>query len=397
MSYSLYLWHWPMLVLYRYSHPGELGAWDIALVATATGIASVLSWRFIEIPFRSGNLSFSNSKPKVFASTALVSATCIALGLYIHVTNGMPNRLDAETLKFAQAAGDLFGDWDNCEDANNPTLPGVEYCALGSPFAAKSYVLVWGDSHAGAYKDGLKSIIDTAATPVLIAWSGGCPPIFDARKDESVSSKAVDDHCFDQNERVRKLIETDERIAAVVMVGRWSYYLNGTGVGVDYENKIRVWPSEQIRDEQSQNDYFLLALQKTLLELNHSNKNVFVVEQAPEFSNYQARALAISLMNGSSDPDISVSRLTLETYANVTQRQGAVQSTLAAAEEAGLITILRTHEFFCDAQRCSLMLNGYPAYFDNNHVSSSGARQINHMFLPLVSFLGQSDNATASR
>lgn len=395
MSYSLYLWHWPMLVLYSYSHPAELGASDIALVAAATTIASVLSWKFVEIPFRSGKLHFSNSKPKVFGSTALVSAACIALGLYIHVTNGMPNRLDAETLKFAQAAGDLFGDWDNCAGADNDMLPGVEYCTLGSPFAADDYVLVWGDSHAGAYKEGLASIIDAAATPVLIAWAGGCPPVFDARKDESVSSRAVDDHCFDQNERVRKLIETDERIAAIVMVGRWSYYLNGTGVGVDDENKIRVWSGEQHGASSDQAEYFVHALHDTLRELSHSHQNVFVIEQAPEFSNYQARALAIGLMNGESGD--SVSSLTLESYANVTQRQGAVQSVLDEAESAGLITVLRTHEYFCDTQQCSLMLDGYPAYFDNNHVSSSGARRINRMFSPLIRFLGQSDSTTASR
>ena len=397
MSYSLYLWHWPLLVLYQYSQPEELGAGDIAIVGAATIIASALSWKFVEIPFRSGRISFSNSKPKVFVSTALISAACIALGLHIHFSNGMPNRLDAETLKFAQAADDLFGDLSDCTTADNDNLPGIEHCTLGNPLLAEDYVLVWGDSHAGAYKAGIASVVDAAGTPVLIAWTGGCPPVFDTRKDESVASMADDDHCFDQNERVRRLIETDERIAAVVLVGRWSYYLNGSGVGVDDGNTIRVWPSEQHSAASDQAGYFVEALHDTLTELSHGDHELFVVEQAPEFSNYQARALAISLMKGRTDEDASVARLTLESYASVTQRQGAVQTVLNDAESANLATILRTHEFFCDAHQCSLMLDGYPAYFDNNHVSSSGARQMNRMFSPLVRFLGQTGNATASR
>ncbi len=52
ISYSLYLWHWPVFVFARYLRVAPLGAAEtLALIALSVGLA-VLSWRFVERPFR---------------------------------------------------------------------------------------------------------------------------------------------------------------------------------------------------------------------------------------------------------------------------------------------------------------------------------------------------------
>ena len=53
ISYSLYLWHLPLLVLYqRYSDDSELSLQQSLLLLTILFTISYLSWRFIEMPFR---------------------------------------------------------------------------------------------------------------------------------------------------------------------------------------------------------------------------------------------------------------------------------------------------------------------------------------------------------
>jgi peptidoglycan/LPS O-acetylase OafA/YrhL len=397
MSYSLYLWHWPIYVLYAYAKPRGIQASDIALMIAATLAISALSWKYVETPIREGRLKFSASQPKAFGFAAALSAVCVCLGLYVHVTNGVPSRLDAETLRFAQAAGDLFGDLSTCEDADNDRLPGISFCALGDPFNADKYLLVWGDSHAGAYKRGLDSAMQPADNPVLIAWSGGCPPVLGLHKDESTSANTLDDRCPRQNAAVRRLIETDQRIQAVVLIGRWSYYVNGSGVGIDDGNSIRIWPDDHEDEAIDQSAYFVSAFETTLRDLRSLHKKVFVVEQVPEFSQFRARELAIGLKSGSADFEQSINELTVEDYAHVIERQGIVQAALAELEKDGLATILRTHKYFCDARRCSLMFHGYPTYFDNNHISSFGAEQISRMFLPVKDFLDERRALAASR
>lgn len=397
MSYSLYLWHWPIYVLHAYSKPQGITPWDVAAMMAATVALSVLSWKYVETPFREGKLPFSASQPKAFGFAAALSAVCVCLGLYIHVSNGVPGRLDTETLRFAQAAGDLFRDLDGCKDADNDRLPGIAFCTLGDPLNADKYLLVWGDSHAGAYKQGLGAVIDPSQNPVLIAWYGGCPPVLGLHKDESVSSKRIDDICPQHNDAVRKLIATDERIQAVVLIGRWSYYANGSGVGVDNDNSIRIWSGNDNHGTIDQAAYFVSAFETTVRDLKSHHKQVFIVEQVPEFERFRARELAIGLMNGSADFEHSIAELTIEEYRDVMERQRIVQETLAKVEHEGLATILRTHKYFCGVLRCSLMLRGYPAYFDNNHISSFGAEQISPMFLPVKDFMDERRALAASR
>ncbi len=388
LSYSLYLWHWPIYVLYAYGKSDGVDYGDTAIMALCTFTASVLSWRFIEVPFRHGTVKFSASQAWVFSGAAVISVVFVALGFYTYWRHGLPERLDPKTAQFAAAANDLFGGFEGCEEEGNARLPQVSYCVLGDPFNAESYTLFWGDSHGAAYKRGYGDLIDGKNLHALVAWTGGCAPVIGFNKDESVSSTLADRACRGRNQAIMDLIAQDPRIDAVVLIGRWSYYLNGGGVGVDAHNTITIWPDGQrpgsLADE---GEYFTGAIYATMQALAASGKSVFVVEQPPEFSRYMPRKIAIDLMRDASSMEANVARFAVENYANVLARQGRIQPVFRAAQAEGLATILPTHKFFCNGDMCSAMIDGSPVYFDNNHVSSYGAVQIKHMFSPLLEYL----------
>lgn len=397
ISYSLYLWHWPVFVLYVYNKPEGTGVIDILIMAATTFVLSVLSWKYVETPFRHGRVKFSDNHRSVFAATAVFSVIFMAAGLYLHKSNGMPQRLDERTAAFASAAGDLFGDLGGCVEENNDRLPGIGHCLIGDPLNAESFTVIWGDSHGGAYKRGYTTAIEGKNQSVLLVWMGGCPPVFGIAKDENVSSKAMDDQCPIRNQAFADFIEKEKsRINAIILVGRWSYYLAGEGLGVDSQHKIRVWPENgSPSDVKNQTDFFANAMKNTLQGLHRDGFKVFVVEQPPEFSKFLAKTLAIGLMNGSSDFEESVATLGQEDYTLVQSRQGAIQAVLNDMEQQGVATILRTHHYFCDNKTCSIMRNNLPQYFDNNHVSSTGAANISDMFSPVVNFVEtQKQNAS---
>lgn len=387
ISYSLYLWHWPVFVLYMYRDPREPYLADILIMGVVTLAASVLSWKYIETPFREGRVMFSKKISSVYASTAIVSCMFIAFGFYLHKSKGIPERLEPEIAQFAQHVSSLFGDLSGCENSDNQVLPDIGYCFIGEPLSADAYTLVWADSHGAAYKQGLEQALGGDTKPVLLAWSGGCPPVFGVDKDESVSSRAIDQRCAKRNQAIKALIDKDkQKINAVVLVGRWSYYLNGVGVGVDVDNRIQLWSEAgQPEDIDHQGDFFIERLKATVNALRQEQLPVFVVQQPPEFSQFNGRKVTIKLMQGETDYEA----FTTENYTEVQARQGAVLDLFDDLAANGQITLLPTHDFFCGPERCSLMVDGVPTYFDNNHISTYGAEKISGMFSPLVSFLNQ--------
>lgn len=388
LSYSLYLWHWPIYVLFVYNIAGELVWTHIVMMMVLTFVASYLSWRYIEAPFREGKVIFSKSIKGVFGAVFISSLIMICIGFYIHKTNGMPQRLDAKTAEFALAAGDLFGDLNGCLEEGNDVHPDIGFCEINKPFEAESYTLIWGDSHGGAYKRGYTDAVADLNSSAFLAWTGGCPPLLGISKDETASSKIIDDKCPPRNRAVLDLIKNDKRINAVVLVGRWSYYLNGNGVGVDAHNKINIWPEGRQKPMRFNHEELLVsAFHKTIAEIKAQGLRVFVVEQPPEFSRFIARPLAINLLNGSADFEKSIAEMTVEPYANVMSRQGVFLDAMNKAEQDGDVRVLRTHHYFCKDTQCSLMKDGAPLYFDNNHVSSAGAVKINGMFDTLLDYL----------
>lgn len=388
ISYSLYLWHWPIFVLTMYGQTDKPSWPVIAWMTALTLAASYLSWKYIETPFREGKVLFSRSSASVFGSTAIISVLLIAGGYYIHKTEGMPQRLDQESALFAQAANDLFGDFTGCKEENNDRLPGISHCIIGDPFNSDSYTLVWGDSHGGAYKRGFEYAFADTENPAVLAWTGGCPPVFDIDKDESVYSRKDDLQCPSRNQAIKTLIQQDKRINAVVMVGRWSYYLNGQGTGIDADNTIALWPeSGSIDSVDNQADFFVAQFKKTVKQLDTFGIDIFAVEQVPEFSQYHARILALNSMRGLHEADETHGGLTIENYDRVLERQGPIKAAMTELEKNNLIQILPTHHYFCNGESCSVMLDGAPAYYDNNHVSTSGAVKISGMLTPLLESL----------
>ena len=388
ISYSLYLWHWPLFVLYSYTREDPLTTYDAVLLIAATLIFSIMSWKFVETPFRTPGTSRFSGKIPSFAATALASALCIAVGLQIHITNGMPSRLSPELAHLATLADGFNNDWSNCVTQDNPDFPGLEHCTVGNPVTAKNMLLVWGDSHAPALKKGFGDLANDYHQDALIVWRGGCPPVWGIEKDESGSSAIEDQRCTTQNNGVRELIDNNKNIKAVVLVGRWSYYLNGGGVGIDNHNKIVITPIDQNIDPTlSQQELFLTSLKDTVTTLINQNLKVFIVEQPPEFANYHSRSIARALKNGSADYTETLALFSNENYADITRRQLPMKNFLTEAVKDINLEILPTHSYFCNDVKCSLLLDGRPAYYDNNHISVDTSLKINRLFTPVMEFM----------
>ncbi len=101
ISYSLYLWHQPLFAFARIYSLEPPSAMVMAVLTLLSVVLAFVSWRYVEQPFRQKNRISLRTLAFV---TGLPSLALIAFGLFLHVGNGLPNRVFPPTT----GKGDLY-------------------------------------------------------------------------------------------------------------------------------------------------------------------------------------------------------------------------------------------------------------------------------------------------
>jgi peptidoglycan/LPS O-acetylase OafA/YrhL len=101
ISYSLYLWHWPLLVFAHYYNIRELSGAQTASIVIASFVLAVLSWAYVEQPFRRKPIRISREILIAGAATAI--AAFIVSGTLDVRTKGFPGRLPLRRWPLAAA------------------------------------------------------------------------------------------------------------------------------------------------------------------------------------------------------------------------------------------------------------------------------------------------------
>jgi len=177
ISYSLYLWHWPVIVFWRYATFDQLLGYDYVGMFLLSLLLAFLSWRFVELPFRSSDF-WTRRRTFAFASAGIT--LLVALGTVCVAAQGWPasfhpaaNAISCNDPRrpFVAAASRLvlrhagvsLGDaWDSLDIAErSQALALVAAKAAPTSVAPNSpAVFVMGDSHASVFLDGFKVVLD---------------------------------------------------------------------------------------------------------------------------------------------------------------------------------------------------------------------------------------------
>jgi peptidoglycan/LPS O-acetylase OafA/YrhL len=177
ISYSLYLWHWPMFTFARFTKDSlTLGPLDKVILFAVTVAISYISWIYVEQPFRRRTLLPTRRGAFVLAGAA--SACLVLLAGAGMIVSRSLSELDRTAMKLdsyntysqrdAYRAGSCFRLTDApLEEARCFTLA-----------PNKINVLLWGDSYAAHYYPGLVRLLDPQTTNLMQATQAGCMPTF---------------------------------------------------------------------------------------------------------------------------------------------------------------------------------------------------------------------------
>ena len=153
ISYSLYLWHWPVIVFQGMSLWGNgLPHRVVKTILLALSFAlAVISWRFIERPFRDGPLRLSGRGAFLFAGVS--SAVLVSAGVLVLALHGLPTRFPAA----AVAVGNYVDEPTDYRVGTCMVIRARDFkpnpCLTEDP-SRPNWLLI-GDSHAAAQWSGL--------------------------------------------------------------------------------------------------------------------------------------------------------------------------------------------------------------------------------------------------
>lgn len=341
ISYSLYLWHWPCLAFGRYVAPGDLSLALRGVLVALGFVLALLSWKYIETPFRKRSLGKTRTSMLLFAGSGLV---VIGLCGTICVNGrGVPDRIPMRAKTFADAKLDR----SFLNDLGIDDVREGRVVSIGTVDAKQPVLLVWGDSHAMAALPAIDALLQErgmsgravthSATAPVVGWFSRA-----VRAGLGERSMEFNDAVFDLVRR--------EQIPAVMLIARWSVYMRGT---------------DEVKDQLNR------ALIETVRRLVQIGCKTYVLLEVPNQHFDVPRALALSAL-------LDVDLLNLVAHPRAVGLQPEFDAaTLTAIENQGG-EILDPKPRFHDPLRQRLIVqhHGVPLYCDNNHLTTHGAKLV---------------------
>lgn len=219
ISYSLYLWHWPIIVFWRhYANGAALSSGEAILILALSVLAAWASWRWIETPFRNRRYD----KRFVVGAGILASSAVAAVGLAIVALKGFPQRIPDQIQ--ALRSRDVMWDWNCPQNVKVKEGWGAGMCAVGAKWEeASSRALIWGDSHA----EHLMPLLDAAGrqTDTAILLFRACPAIISESgiRREYPGYPAYNKACDESRARAVRILNSEPEIDTVLLAAAWPY------------------------------------------------------------------------------------------------------------------------------------------------------------------------------
>lgn len=331
LSYSWYLWHWPMIVFVQYYVMRDLTGIEQCALFFGSLLAAYLSWRFVEMPVRHMNWP----RWRVFAAAVVVSAVFIGAGAALHFRDGVPDRFPTttETPLGAEAynGGTCF---INIAQPFSEWSP--EACRFLGAGEDKPLVVLWGDSYAAHYFPGLQNLQSSVPFDLVQINASGCPPFVDY-------TEVNRPNCLGFNQGSLAWILA-EKPAVVVYSLRWNRY-------------------RDLRMIRREADRAVGALRDAGIE-------VVVVGESPVYTAPVPQIRQVLALRGQDGSRLKP------------MNDFAANSVLAEVARENQAVFFSPQAALCTDGRCRLAVDGVPVHWDQGHLSVVGSEYLVTLMRP---------------
>jgi peptidoglycan/LPS O-acetylase OafA/YrhL len=348
ISYSLYLWHWPILVFTRYYLVRPLSPVEtIAAVALMFALAT-LSWRYVERPFRDRAMPIRKVLAWVASGCVVVAIASVA----ILAGKGFPSRLNAEAARINSAVGTEY----RCGMGDYIAFGASRGCVMSLPSRnpADATVALVGDSQAQMYAPIVTSILQADKREGLLVPANGCLPTFDFNESSRCMAIAA---------KNLSAVESLPRLRIVILAMTWTFV------------QPMYTPSGMV-PAGSESKYLTASLDRLIQELQHRGKTVVLVGpiSVPQWdvASVVSRELAFGhkIVQPLFVPEDAFIALEGDTIAHFASRDD--------------ITFIRPDRIQCQRGRCDYFRDGASLFADYNHIAQAALPLFRPSFEPAL-------------
>ncbi|MEP6716801.1 MAG: acyltransferase family protein [Terriglobia bacterium] len=364
LSYSWYLWHWPLLSIVRNRQLSESNVWINCGIVLSALLCAAVTVRFIENPIRHHRGRKVGTRRVLLCGAATVVALLgFAGALGAWEKHRPPDRYSSLALKERPP---LF---DDCMVANQTWngrifLPKCDDVPPNRAPGDTRLAIVWGDSHADAWAPAVRGF----AVEVREVSMGSCPPVAGLLVS---SSAGVVPNCTAFNAAVlaglKQLRETGpERKIGVVLAARWPGYM---GVfPLPLREHAMPFPRFYTRGASTvpeNAEALRQGLTRTLAALANLHIRALILLGGPEFRVAPLRCASVFGEKACAQPKADI-----EAW-----RQPAVEAIRQTAARFPDTRVIDPLPFFCPGDSCPAFTNGTATDYDDSHISVSSARK----------------------
>ncbi len=366
VSYSLYLWHWPVTVYTGMITDSDSSRLFIVVLSIAL---SALSYRYVESRYRKPGKNLPARRS--FRELGLVGVLAAAGAVVVISAQGLTQRIPDNALQAAMT-GHNAAEPKQCRTFSENRLgePGDKgkLCQLGKKGGEPRFV-IWGDSHAASLSHALHLAALQSGASGYSLTVGGCRPLLGVYRKHK-------EKCLKFNNSVLKLIENTPSIQQIFLAGYWRIPL--TSQGYDNSNFL-IRDSETLISSPAENRrVFERGLRRTLDKLK--DREAIIIEDIPEVGSQFGKSVANHFVRqawlGTNRTSQYEYTLTTDNYEKAFAE---ILSQLPANAE-----LLKIKPWLCKDASCPLLIGGKLVYADGDHLSQYGASLLVPALLPYM-------------
>lgn len=360
VSYSWYLWHWPLLSFSRLAADENLTALQGVIVSVmALGVA-YFSYRYIETPFRR-NLKSTNKRVILNYMTLCIVVSIPLLAAYR--LNGLPGRVNSTVFN---------AELDRQESIKNPCLVknGKVNFSLNSYCIPKDInkqgVAILGDSHASALRGGIDDYAKKNNLVVYQLTKSSCPFLIGVTRSLR-DFPAHGKECAKFNRNVMEYILSNNNITKVILAGFWDAGISEDGKNYGYTDMTGLQHVNKMSE-------FAVGLTNVVTTLVNNGKEVVIMKDIP-FMNFDVvKAVSnneIMLrreVNGLLSSDAS----TLDYSKDIKPENKNIDYLIDTLNQPG-VSVYDPKKDLCSSIGCKFISNNRALYYDHQHLNRFGS------------------------
>jgi peptidoglycan/LPS O-acetylase OafA/YrhL len=346
ISYSLYLWHWPVLTIARIALIGDLSVGRSLVLCLASTVLAWLTYRYIEQPIRTRRLPLMASQPRTFVAGATMMSvlvlTALGIGLWAKV---IWTRQPGNAAIAARFAAIRKPEWDCQPTGQVRGKDGADRGCLIGP-AGDVKILLWGDSHAGQLGPVLKALATARGVSSLLRYAPACPPALGFKP--FVSDRQNQD-CLSFNRDVLADFRERGTVDTVILSAHWMGYMGNAA------------HMQELTE----------SLSRTISELQSANVHIVLMAPGVDF-HYEVPACLVR--RGEADCGLTRSEAQSE-------RAPAMLVIDSIVRKYPGVVLVDPLDYMCTKDKCPIRRGQDVAYSDSHHLSIAGAKQLIPAFL----------------